>query len=252
VRAPSFTLLLCAALGCGSAPRLTRATRVDRELRVESSDPAAARFFGRVYGSQRTFAAMELGRTRAVIALARSVDLRADAPPDLIGRSLSARVSPDGGLPLTGFRGRLNPERHSDALQAWSSALADDARRDEAFAALVARVRVRVNRGRCEELSPILREATRVTRLSLAQALAAQTLALEAENLLPAATLGAREAPAALRVEYASAERWLRSVPVRAELQQQAAEQSALWLRGVLNAGAEEGEEVQESGCVLP
>jgi hypothetical protein len=46
--------------------------------------------------------------------------------------------------------------------------------------------------------------------------------------------------------------RWLRSVPVRAELQQQAAEQAALWLRGVLNAGAEEDEEAQESGCALP
>jgi hypothetical protein len=252
VRTPSFTLLLCAALGCGGAPRLTRATRVDREQRVESADPAAARFFGRVYGAQRTFAAMELGRTRAVITLARSIDLRADAPPDLIGRSLSLRVSPDGGLPVTGFRARLNPERHADAVQAWSAALADDARRDAAFDALVARVRVRVNRGRCEELSPILREATRVARLSLAQALTAQTLAREAETLLPEATLGAREAPAALRVEYAAAERWLRSVPVRAELQQQAAEQAALWLRGVLNAGAEEGEEAQESGCALP
>ncbi|MFO0627449.1 MAG: hypothetical protein U0325_17705 [Polyangiales bacterium] len=236
----------------GGAPPLARATRVDREERVASTDPAAARFFGRVYGAQRTFAAMELGRARAVITLARAVDLRADAPPDLIGRALAARVSPDGGLPVTGFRARLNPERHADAVQAWSAALADDARRDEAFDALVARVRVRVNNGRCEELSPILREATRVARLSLAQALAAQTLAAEAEALLSEATRGAREAPAALRVEYAAAERWLRSVPVRAELQQQASEQAALWLRGVLNAGADDADAVQESGCALP
>lgn len=243
--------LLIALASCGDGARFLLRTRVDREERVEASDPDARRFFGRVYGAQRAFAGMELARARAVSSLARSLELRPDADTDRIARALQARLSPDGGAPSTGFRARFSAERHADAVAAWSSALAEDGPRSEAFAALMARVRIRLSGSRCAELSPRLREVAALTRLALAQAVVADALAVEAAALLAEALHGGSEGPTPLRAEYAAAARWLESVPVRAELHRQAAEQTALWLRGVLNERAEGDLEVQESGCVL-
>jgi hypothetical protein len=251
----SVTLALVFAVGgCGSVAPLPRATRVEREERVTPADPAAARFFARLHGAQRAFAAMELTRLRAVAELARSLGLRSDAPPEAIATALARRVAGDAGVgaAAVGFRARLNPERHADALEAWAAALGDEAAEARAFEALTARARVRVRSERCAELSASLREVTRLTRVALAHGLTAPALAAEAEALTPTAERGAREGPAALRAEYAAAARWLVSVPVRAELQGQAAEQTVLWLRGVLNGESEDEAAVQETGCALP
>lgn len=250
-RSPALLLALALSACTGATPLLLR-TRVDREERVTTDDVAAQRFFARIYGAQRAFAEMELARARASASLARVMELRADATSDLIARALVASLAPDGGVPSTGFRARLSAERHADALQAWSEALPDDARRRAAFEALMARTRVRLNAGRCEHPPRAILEAAAVSRLVLAQSLTAQTLAAEAEALTAQASRGATEGAPALRDEYAAAERWLRSVPVRAELHRQAADQTALWLRGVLNEGPEAQQEVQETSCALP
>lgn len=237
---------------CAGAFRPPRGTRVDREERVAVSDPAQDRFFAALHGVQVTFAGMELARMRAASDLARALNLRPDADRVAISVALARRVSPQDGRPLIGFRARLSPERHAEALAQWEASLGDDAARARAFDALMARARVRVRRERCEELSGLLREAVALTRLALAQAAVAEVLARVSAALAETAAVQSREAPAALRDEYAAAERWLRSAPVRAALQHQAADQAVLWMRGVLSPSPEDEPAVQETGCALP
>lgn len=249
VRALTISVMLAA---CAGTLRPPRGTRVDREERVSANDPAHDRFFATLHGVQVSFAEMDLARVRATSALARALSLRPDADRVAIAVALARRVAPQDGRPLIGFRARLNPERHAEALAQWESSLGDDTARARAFDALMARARVRVRRDRCEELSGLLREAVVLTRLSLAQAAVADALARVSATLAETAAVRSREAPAALRDEYVAADRWLRGAAVRAALQHQAADQAVLWMRGVLSPAPEEESAVQETGCALP
>jgi len=201
---------------------------------------------------QSTFGEMDLARARALADLARALGLRPDADRVAISVALARRVSPQDGRPAIGFRARLGATRGREALAQWEAALGDDDARRRAFEALMARARVRLRGDRCAELSPLLREAVALTRLALAQAAVAEGLARVSDELAQRADARSRDAPAALRDEYAAAVRWLRSAPVRAELQHQAAEQAVLWLRGVLSPDPEAESAVQETGCALP
>lgn len=259
---PAVAVALLAALSaCAGAARPPRATRVDREERVTVTDPERDAFFARLHGVQTAFAAMDGDRARAQADLARALDLRADADRSSVSIALARRVGPQDGGVAIGFRARLNPERHVDALDGWEAALVDDARRARAFAALQARARVRVRGERCAELSLLLREAVALVRLGLAQSAVTLVLARVTEALAATAAEQARSGPPTLRPEYEAAARWLQSAPVRIELQRQAADQVVLWIRGVLSpdpegepsaAAPEGGAVVQETGCAVP
>lgn len=244
--------LLASLAACAGRLRPPRDARVDREELVRTGDPARDRYFATLHGVQSVFAGMDLARARATADLARALGLRPDADRFALSVALARRVAPEDGRPRIGFRARLRVERHRDALDAWVAALGDEAALPRAEEALRASARVRVRRDRCEELSRSLREAVALALLSLAHAEMAQALASVSASLAATADAQSREAPAALRDEYVAAARWLRSAAVRAALQHEAAEQTVLWLRGVLSPDDEEEASSQETGCALP
>lgn len=246
-------LAALALAACASAPRAPRATRVDREERVSVTDPTRDAFFARLHGVQTVLAAMELERARAQAALARALGLRADADRGEVSVALARRVAPEGQAPRIGFGAELPPDRNADALEGWEAALGDDARRARAFASLMERARVQaVSDRRCPDLMVSLREASTLARLALAQSAVTPVLARVSEALAATAAEQSRSGPPTLREEYVAAGRWLESAPVRLDLQRQAADQTVLWIRGVLHPEAEEEHGVQEIGCPLP